>query len=143
MNTKQLDNKFLLSTGLLYDTRRSNSTTKLYEAFGAILSIKDYNDDILVDTCYREGCEYAVGAIISISAAARTLELNINYLGGLRLNQSIFFTGIDIAFGNEAFQLRWQSPYEVYGPRRITVTLPPAGSPKLFVIDSPAKSLLV
>jgi len=103
VNTQQLDNKFLLSTGLYYDTRRSNTTHQVYEAVGAILSIKDYNDDILVDTCYREGCEYIVTAIASITPTTRTLELDVNYLGGLRLNQQIFLSGINFAFGNEAF----------------------------------------
>jgi len=78
-----------------YDTRRSNTTTKIYESFGTILSIKDYNDDSLVELCYREGCNYGVTGIASISSTSRTLEIDVNYFGGLRLNQQIFLTGLN------------------------------------------------
>jgi hypothetical protein len=73
VQTKQLDNHFLLSSNLRYDSRRSNSTHKVYEAVGAVLSIKDYNDDTLVDLCSREGCEYILNEIATISSSTRTL----------------------------------------------------------------------
>ena len=73
VNTKQLDNKFLLSTDMRFDTRRSNSTTKVYESVGEILSIRDYNDDSLVELCYREGCNYIITGIARISSESRTL----------------------------------------------------------------------
>ena len=53
VNTKQLGNSFIISSGLRYDTRRSNATTKVYESVGSVLSIKNYNDDALVDLCFR------------------------------------------------------------------------------------------
>ena len=56
VNTKQLDNKFLLSTGLRFDTRRSNSTHQYYESTGNMLSINNYHNDSLIDLCEREGC---------------------------------------------------------------------------------------
>jgi hypothetical protein len=56
-----------------FDTRRSDSTTKVYESIGGILSIKDYNDDSLVELCYREGCNYIVTGIARISSEFRTL----------------------------------------------------------------------
>lgn len=49
VNTKQLGNSFVFLSGMRYDTRRSNATTKVYESVGTMLSIKDYNDDFLVD----------------------------------------------------------------------------------------------
>jgi hypothetical protein len=69
-----------------YDSRRSNSSHQVYESLGAILAIKDYNDNSLVDICYREGCDYIFAAVASISSTSRTLELDINYIGGVRLN---------------------------------------------------------
>lgn len=67
VNTKQLGNTFKMLSGMRYDTRRSNSTTKVYESAGAMLSIKDYNDDPLIDLCEREGCEYAFTMTARIS----------------------------------------------------------------------------
>jgi hypothetical protein len=86
LNTKQLDNKFLLSMAMLHDTRRSNSTHQVYEAVGAILSIKNYEDNTFVDLCLRGGCEYVVNAIATIEETYRNLELDILYLGESRLN---------------------------------------------------------
>ena len=85
-NTKQLDNKFTILTGMRYDSRRSNSTNKVYESLGVILSIKDYNDDALVDRCYREGCDYSLLMIAHISSASRYLEIDVGYNGGNGLN---------------------------------------------------------
>jgi len=126
-----------------YDTRRSNTTTKIYESVGTILSIKDYNDDSLVELCFREGCNYVVTGIASISSTSRTLEIDVNYFGGLRLNQQIFFTGLNFSFGNEIFELRFESPVEITGPRKVTVTIPPQGSPRRFTVEAPKKSLQV
>lgn len=67
-NTQQLGNSFVCLAGMRYDTRRSNSTTKVYEAVGTVLSIKDYNDDSLVDLCIREGCEYVITFVARVSA---------------------------------------------------------------------------
>lgn len=124
VNTKQLDNSFLLSTGLRYDSRRSNTTHKVYEAAGAILSISDYNDNSLVDICYREGCNYIVTMIATISSSSRILELDITYLGGVRLNQEIRFFGINMGFGEEVIEIRFDTPYVITGPRRITLPIP-------------------
>lgn len=72
-NTKQLNNRFTVLAGMRYDTRRSNSTTKVFEAVGAVLSIKDYNDDAIIDRCEREGCEYIINMIARLTGADRTL----------------------------------------------------------------------
>jgi alpha-glucosidase (family GH31 glycosyl hydrolase) len=73
VNTKQLTNHFDLLAGVKFDTRRSNSTHKVYEATGSMLSIKDYNNDALVDECSRQGCDYVIAFVVSISNTARTL----------------------------------------------------------------------
>lgn len=73
VNTKQLGNTFKILSGMFYDTRRSNATTKVYEAIGGMLSIKDYNDDNLVELCVREGCQYDFQMIARISSTSRTL----------------------------------------------------------------------
>lgn len=99
VNTKQLDNSFLLSTTMRRDSRRSNATQQVYEAVGSILSIKDFNDNSLVDSCYREGCDYVVAAIATITSSSRILELDVNYLGGFRLNEQIRIFGINMGFG--------------------------------------------
>lgn len=71
------------------------------------------------------------------------MEIDVNYFGGLRLNQQIFLTGINFEFGNEGFELRFETPYEITGPRKIIVTLPPPGSPRRFTVAVPKKSLSV
>ena len=90
VNTKQLDNHFVLLSGLRFDSRRSNATHKGYVSVGAILSIKDYHNDTLVDLCTREGCEYVFTFVASISSILRTLQIDIAYLGGRDFNQQIF-----------------------------------------------------
>ncbi len=67
VNTQQLDNTFLLSAGLRYDSRRSNSTHKVYDAAGAILSIKNNNDNTLIDLCIRENCDYIFVVLFNIT----------------------------------------------------------------------------
>jgi hypothetical protein len=59
---------------------------KVYEAIGTILSIKDYNDDTKVDLCFREGCSYILNMILTVGQSSRTLEFDIGYFGGQRLN---------------------------------------------------------
>jgi len=73
VNTKQLDNHFQLLSGLAYDPRRSNATHKVYESFGSVLSIKDYNNDTLVELCVAQGCNYELTFVASISSVSRTL----------------------------------------------------------------------
>lgn len=81
-STKQLDNSFLLSIAKMrHDTRRSNSTNQIYEAVGAVLSIKNYEDNTAVDLCSRAGCDYLINAVANISSSKRTLELDILYAG--------------------------------------------------------------
>lgn len=91
VNTKQLGNVFKILSGMRYDTRRSNATTKVYESAGSLLSIKDYNDDTLVELCFREGCTYVFTMVAHISSTARTLEIDFGYVGGLRLNEQVIF----------------------------------------------------
>ena len=109
---------------MYHDTRRSNSTVQVYEAVGAILSIKDYNDETSVDLCSKGGCDYIFNAIARISASSRTLELDIAYLGEAHLNQQIFVTGFNMQFGTEVVELRLESPLEVTGPKRVNIPIP-------------------
>lgn len=125
LNTKQLNNRFTVLAGMRYDTRRSNSTTKVFEAVGAVLSIKDYNDDAVIDRCEREGCEYIITMIARLAGADRTLELDFNYLGGLRLNEQIMIEEIHLALDTEIIVIPMQDrPIEVTGPRRVTIPIP-------------------
>ena len=100
-NTKQLNNRFTVLAGMRYDTRRSNSITKVFEAVGAVLSIKDYHDDAIIDRCEWEGCEYTINMVARVAGADRTLELDFTYLGGLRLNEQIMIEEIHIALDTE------------------------------------------
>lgn len=99
VNTKQLDNKFTILTGMKYDPRRSTASTKVYESIGVILSIKNYNDDNLVEQCYRQGCDYNFLLVAHISSASRYLEVDVGYVGGAGLNQQIFLSEIHLALG--------------------------------------------
>ena len=98
-STKDLDSSYLLSINMHYDTRRSNSTHQVYEAVGAIISIKDLSDNSLVDLCVRAGCDYVVNAVATITSLTRSLELDILYFGENHLNQEMFIWGINMAFG--------------------------------------------
>lgn len=89
VNTKQLNNRYTILSGMRYDTRRSNATTKIYEAVGGALSVKDLNDEPLVDRCLKEGCEYVINLLARITNTERTLELDFGYAGGLRLNEQM------------------------------------------------------
>lgn len=124
VNTKQLGNTFKILSGMRYDTRRSNATTKVYESAGALLSIKDYNDDVLVELCFREGCEYAFNMIARISSGSRTLELDFGYVGGLRLNQQVFFNEIHFTLDSEIIVIKLTQPLEINGPRKVTIPIP-------------------
>lgn len=125
LSTKQLDNKFLLSIGKMrHDTRRSNSTHQIYEAVGAVLSIKNYEDNTAVELCSRAGCDYVINAVVNISSSKRTLELDVLYAGELLLNQQIFFTGVNMAFGDEVVEIRFETAIEITGPKRVTVDVP-------------------
>lgn len=73
VNTKQLNNRFTILSGMRYDTRRSNATTKIYEAIGGALSVKDLNDEPLVDRCLKEGCEYVINLLARITNTERSL----------------------------------------------------------------------
>ena len=125
VNTKQLNNIFLISTGLVHDTRRSNISHQVYESIGSILSIKDYNDNTLVEICSREGCEYIFTMVATITSTSRILQLNVAYLGGLRLNEQVLIYGINMGFGEEVIEIRFEQPLEVTGPKKFTIPIPP------------------
>jgi hypothetical protein len=74
VNTKQLDNTFRILSGMKYDTRRSNATTKIYESAGAMLSIRDYNDNSLVDLCLNERCEYVFTMLANLTSTSRNFQ---------------------------------------------------------------------
>jgi alpha-glucosidase/lysosomal alpha-glucosidase len=124
VNTRQLNNVFTFLSGMRYDTRRSNATTKVYESAGTMLSIKDYHDDALVDRCLREGCEYVVNLIARLSAAERTLEIDFAYLGGARLNQQVFVEEIHLGLDTEIIVISLEKHIEVNGPHRVTIPIP-------------------
>lgn len=132
VNTKQLNNRFTVLAGMRYDTRRSNSTTKVFEAVGAVLSIKDYNDDVIIDLCEREGCEYIINMIARLTGSDRTLEIDFTYLGGLRLNEQVIIEEIHLGLDTEIIVIPMQDkPIEVTGPRRVTIPIPPAATHNL------------
>ena len=124
VNTKQLGNTFKMLSGMRYDTRRSNSTTKVYESAGAMLSIKDYNDDPLIDLCEREGCEYAFTMTARISQAERSLEIDFLYVGGPRLNEEVRFNEIHFTLDTEIIVIKLANDLVVTGPKRVTIPIP-------------------
>lgn len=124
VNTKQLGNTFKILSGMMYSTRRSNATTKIYESAGVLLSIKDYNDDALIDLCLRDGCVYAFNMVASISASSRTLEITFEYIGGLRLNEQVFFNEIHFTLDTEIIVIKLDQPLEVYGPKKFNIPIP-------------------
>lgn len=87
--TKDLNNKFTITAGLRFDSKRSNSTAKLYEAVGTILSIADFNDDRKVDTCTVDGCEYKISVWLAVSSTESSVELDVSYVGAEALRESI------------------------------------------------------
>jgi hypothetical protein len=131
VNTKQLGNTFRMLSGMRYDTRRSNATTKVYESIGSMLSIKDYNNDTLVDLCFREGCTYAFTMVAHISSASRYLEIDFAYVGGLRLNEQVLFNEIHFTLDTEVIVIKLEEPLEVTGPKRVTIPIPASKSSNL------------
>ena len=99
VNTKQLDNSFLLTMAMHLDSRRSNETHQIYESIGTILSIKDYSDNSFVELCFQVGCDYVINAIANIAASTRTLEIIVLYVGEIHFNQQVLIWGINMAFG--------------------------------------------
>ena len=126
VNTKQLDNSFFILSGMKYDTRRSNATTKIYESAGAMLSIRDYNDNSLVDLCLSERCEYVFTMLANITSTTRTLEVNFNYFGGLRLNEAVKITAFHLTLDTEIIVINLDTPIEVTGPKRVSIPIPKA-----------------
>ena len=124
VNTKQLNNRFIISSGLRYDTRRSDANTKYYEALGGVLSVKDLNDEPLVDRCLNEGCEYAINLVARLTNTERTLELDFVYTGGLRLNEQLIIDEIRLALDTQIFVIQLSQPIEVNGPKRVTIPIP-------------------
>ena len=57
-SSKDLNNIFRMVIGFHFENAHSNSTHKVYTAEGTHLSVKDYNDELKVSSCVREGCEY-------------------------------------------------------------------------------------
>lgn len=55
-----------MASGLTLDFEKSNTTTQIYTAFGSIMSIKDYNDVSLVDSCLKDGCLYNITSSLII-----------------------------------------------------------------------------
>lgn len=63
-SVKDLDNTFRMASALHLDTRRSNTTHKVYESVGSQISIGDYNDETKVQLCLAEGCDYIFTVVL-------------------------------------------------------------------------------
>jgi hypothetical protein len=124
VNTKQLDNVFLLSTNMEFDKAESSSSQDVYISKGSLLSINDYSDESLVEACIAQRCAYVVTALVVIKSSIRMLYLDINYTGGKGLNQQIFFSGINMAFGDEVSEIRFQNPLMINGPTTAEYPIP-------------------
>jgi hypothetical protein len=64
-STKDLDNVYTLVAGFHYDNQISNNTHKYYSAGGNHISLQDYNDDSLIDSCLAQGCDYNFNLLLS------------------------------------------------------------------------------
>ena len=107
-----------------HDTRRSNNTHQIYEAVGAVLSIKDLSDNSLVNLCIQAGCNYVINSIATISTLTRSLELDFIYLGENHLNQEVQIWGVNMAFGKEVAEIRLETPIKITGPKSVTLPIP-------------------
>lgn len=84
--TRELGDSFILYIGFKFDAASSNTTTRIHRASGTIMSIKDYNDELLVDACLKQGCFYNFNASL-VLGTTRTLVLDVAYNGQANLNQ--------------------------------------------------------
>jgi hypothetical protein len=91
---------------------------------GTMLSIKDYNDESLVDLCYSNGCEYVVNMVARLSSNLRLLTIDFTYLGGLTLNQQIFVDEINLTLNTEIIVIKLQEPIEVTGRKTVSIFIP-------------------
>jgi hypothetical protein len=77
---------------------------------GTMLSIKDYNDESLVDLCYTDGCEYVVNMVARLSSNLRLLTIDFTYSGALMLNQQVFVDEIHLGLDNEIIVIKLSEP---------------------------------
>ena len=73
----------------------------VYDAVSrSLLSIKNYHDDSLVDSCYSKGCSVMFTAWVHISQDSRLFTLSSSYLGSDSLVDTVVVTGVNMAFGD-------------------------------------------
>lgn len=53
-----MNNVFRLFGAFQYNKIRSNSTYKLYEANGGVLSLKNLTNETALQQCIRQACDY-------------------------------------------------------------------------------------
>ncbi len=123
MNTKQLDNTFIIKMGLFYEQYVSNSTHAYYSSEGIILAAKDYANDTELDFCFRESCDYFFNAIVEISAHEKHVELDVIYLGGMHLNQEIFISDIQLFSQDFTTNVKLAKPLSITGERRAVIPI--------------------
>jgi alpha-glucosidase (family GH31 glycosyl hydrolase) len=87
--TKYLNNRFILRSGMYFDGNKSNESQKVYTGNGSILSIKDLNDDVKITQCLSQGCEYFFKIILTVSSTSSQLEINCTYKGLSGLNEEL------------------------------------------------------
>lgn len=87
LSTKDLGNVFTLVGGYHLDTRRSNTTHRIYESTGVHISLDDYNNDKKIDSCIAHGCDYVFTTVLTtaIQTDSKVLTLSVNYAGDATL----------------------------------------------------------
>lgn len=101
VQTKNLDNKFILVAGFHYDQQRSNATHKLYSATGSHISLDDYNNDTKIDHCVTQGCDYVFNLLLTITGGTRSLTINVSYGGGAGLNGLFTINTVTLHYDGE------------------------------------------
>lgn len=71
--TKDLGNIFQLVGGFKLDQSKSTDQIKYYRSSATILSIKDFNDDLKINQCLSQGCQYNFNFILTVTQNSRTL----------------------------------------------------------------------
>lgn len=65
-----------------------------------------------------------------ISSSARTLEIDITYVGGLSLRQEIFINELHLTLDNEVILMPLEKPLSITGPKRVNYPIPAPSKPE-------------
>lgn len=121
--TSDLGNEFILRGAFAFNSKNSTDDLKHYDSVLGMLSIRDYNNESNIQACIREGCEYTVAAVLSISNSSKSLDLTIVYTGGQKLNEPQVIKRVELYYNGGKIVQPLASPVTIQNTGRVTIPL--------------------